>query len=245
MVGNHIDRFKEKDLVMIGPSLPHVWRFEESFFDSDGEFTGEGIIIRFSYDYLDQFFQLGENTNLNTCLKSSNKGCCFSNNTKEEVIPLMLRMPQQDSTERLYSLISIFKIINLINEYKLLSGPSIFEGNLKSRDYNFNRAIEFLFNNYNQEIRIDDMLEISHMAYGTFFGAIKNIYGMSFKELLIKLRIEYACHLLVYEQISISEIAMKSGFNSLANFHRQFKELKCCTPGNYRKQHGFLLSETG
>jgi AraC-like DNA-binding protein len=48
-------------------------------------------------------------------------------------------------------------------------------------------------------------------------------------------RIDYACNFLYAEKdTNIEELAEKSGFNSKVSFNRQFKNIKGCTPSEYR-----------
>ena len=51
---------------------------------------------------------------------------------------------------------------------------------------------------------------------------------------LNKKRIEYAEKLLVDPELSITEVALQSGFSSLSAFIRMFKLIKDCTPTEFR-----------
>ncbi|MDD5149035.1 MAG: helix-turn-helix domain-containing protein, partial [Flavobacterium sp.] len=52
--------------------------------------------------------------------------------------------------------------------------------------------------------------------------------------------IGYAARWLVEKDLSISEIAFKSGFNNIANFNRSFKSIKKRTPSQYREDFSGL-----
>lgn len=49
-----------------------------------------------------------------------------------------------------------------------------------------------------------------------------------------QLRIKHACRLLNTTDMPLEAIAQVSGFNSKSSFYRIFKNLKCCTPNEYR-----------
>ena len=49
-----------------------------------------------------------------------------------------------------------------------------------------------------------------------------------------QLRIKHACELLNTTDIPLEAIAQESGFNSKSSFYRIFKNLKSCTPNEYR-----------
>lgn len=49
-------------------------------------------------------------------------------------------------------------------------------------------------------------------------------------------RIERSCELLVNTDIPISEIALRTGFNSFSYYSKRFRELMHCTPSEYREK---------
>ena len=76
IVGDSIDKFRENDLVFLGSLLPHVWRCNDEFFMKNGSFSGEGLVIQFTEDFLGKnFFDLPENTGLKKFLEQSAQGC--------------------------------------------------------------------------------------------------------------------------------------------------------------------------
>jgi AraC-like DNA-binding protein len=71
-----------------------------------------------------------------------------------------------------------------------------------------------------------------------FSHVFKNITGQSFHSYLVKTRVAFAKHYLKESNMSITDIAFHSGFNSLQTFNRVFKSLTGFTPGNYRRENG-------
>ena len=61
------------------------------------------------------------------------------------------------------------------------------------------------------------------------------MFRMTFKEYLLKVRIGYACQLLIEDVLSIAEIAYESGFQNISNFNRQFKRIKGITPKEFKQ----------
>jgi AraC-like DNA-binding protein len=62
--------------------------------------------------------------------------------------------------------------------------------------------------------------------------------NMSWYDYLITRRIMQAEKLLADQDLSIMQVAMKSGFSSLATFNRVFRAKKNCTPSQYKTQYG-------
>ena len=64
----------------------------------------------------------------------------------------------------------------------------------------------------------------------------KEIAGMSPIQYLISYRLERACHMLAHTTLPVTAIALDCGFDNISYFIRKFKEIKGCTPKEYRKK---------
>ena len=73
---------------------------------------------------------------------------------------------------------------------------------------------------------------MSETAFSRFF--LKNT-GMNFSNYVRKIRIGYACSLLLETEMKVVDIAGESGFQNLSLFNRQFKNETGKTPQEYRK----------
>jgi len=238
LIGDHIERFEENDLVFLGSYLPHEWRCENSCYSLSGEFLGECIVIQFLYDSFGQgFFELPENRGIKNFFSKASQGCKIYGETKKKILLLMQDMLSKDDVERLYTLFSIFKILAPTDEYKLLSSPAFLEPFTTTENDSLKSVIQYIHQNFQKEIKVSELLEISNMSNTTFFTSFKKLYRMTFKKYLSNIRIGYACRLIANDTYNISQIAYDSGFENLSNFNRQFKAIKGCTPGEYKKHH--------
>jgi len=73
------------------------------------------------------------------------------------------------------------------------------------------------------------------MGITAFCNFFKQHHKTTFVEYLNIVKIGHACKLLNEKDENIVGAAYKSGFNTLANFNRQFKKIKNMTPSEYRK----------
>lgn len=69
---------------------------------------------------------------------------------------------------------------------------------------------------------------------------INNHFGTSFPKVVNDFRIQLACGLLKQNNLSITEIASRCGFNTQRNFNRVFREITGKTPKEYKNE--FKLS---
>ena len=68
-------------------------------------------------------------------------------------------------------------------------------------------------------------------SFCRFFKAQTN---KTYVEYLNEFRVKAACLMLANNQLTIKEICYSCGFNSLSNFHFQFKKIMKTSPLNYR-----------
>lgn len=242
IVGDDISEFKENDLVFLGSSLSHVWRCDPEYYFDNGTFSGKGYVIQFLEDFMGKgFIDLLENRGLRDFFSHSSRGCEFFGRTKERIIEIMIGMNQMPPAQKLYALLSIFEIFASTEEYKFICSPVFQENTKMSESGPLRDVVEYLLQNFKNDVMLKDVLEIANMSNTQFFLAFKKMYRMPFKSYLLKLRIGYACRLLANPDLNISQIAYESGFENLSNFNRHFKSIKGETPTAYRKNLEFKL----
>ena len=237
MVGDSIDRFKNNDLVLIGSYTPHESLCDPEYFDHPDGFQGEGIVIQFVYNFLgESFFSIPENNNLNKFILGSTRGYVFYGETKKRLISVILKMEELKNSERLYALFSIFKIFSTTKEFNLLSSHAFSESFWFDESGPMQKALKFIQQNFQKQIGIKELLEISNMSNTSFYAAFKQTYRMPFKDYLLHIRVGYACKLLIDKSYNISGVAYNSGFGNISNFNRQFKKIKGITPSQFQDQ---------
>ncbi len=90
-----------------------------------------------------------------------------------------------------------------------------------------------------EDLCLDDVAAIAGFSKYHFTRLFKNFTGTSFYKYLNKKRIEHAEKLLVDPELSITEVALQSGFSSLSAFIRMFKLIKDCTPTEFRNLYEY------
>lgn len=94
------------------------------------------------------------------------------------------------------------------------------------------QTIEFKLQD--QDFKIEDLADTMKMGRAVFYRKVKSILGVSPIDLVKDMRIKRAVQLLDSGNYNISQIAYMSGFSSPQYFSRVFKELKNCTPSEYK-----------
>ena len=236
MVGDNVDRFVEHDLIFIGPYLPHQWVPDQYYPGNPENYQERAFVIQFLHDFLgERFFDLPENVTLKKFLSGSLRGCKFHGEAKEKIISILLKMMDYTDTGRLFGLLSIFEVFASTSEFQYLSSPASVVSFMMKENESMQKALQYIMQNFQKDIQIKDLLEVTNMSYPTFYNYFRKNYKVPFKEYLLEIRVDYACKLLKDESLNISEIAYNCGFENLSNFNRQFKRIKNATPSLFQK----------
>lgn len=95
-----------------------------------------------------------------------------------------------------------------------------------------------------EDLSLEDIATKTGFSKYHFSRLFKDFVGTSFYKYLNERRIDYATNLLLDQSISITEVAVNSGFNSISAFMRMFKIIKGCTPTQFRSLNSSLSSST-
>jgi len=235
MVGDHIGYFNEGDLVFMGPELPHVWINDEKYLTGQVKSPAKAIVIQFVEQFLGEYFlNIPEIEVLKKKLKLARRGMVLKGKTREKISALMKDMLGQNGLQRLASLFTIFDTLSGSPEFELLASPS-YEVHSGAGSDRFNLITEYIMNNFTKDITLPEIAGVVNMGVTAFCNFFKQHHKVTFVEYLNKVKIGYACKLLGEKDDSIVDIAYHSGYNTLANFNRQFRKLKNMTPSEYRK----------
>jgi AraC-like DNA-binding protein len=94
---------------------------------------------------------------------------------------------------------------------------------------------QFIDQNYTlSELRISTLAKLYKTSETYFRREFKKYYGESPIEYIKRRRIEMACHLLRTELYTITDVASRSGFESISYFSLEFKRYVGCSPSAYR-----------
>lgn len=99
----------------------------------------------------------------------------------------------------------------------------------------FDRVFKYIDNNYMYDITLDDLADISGYSKYHFSRIFKQYSSVSYSSYLNERRIRAAEDMLLNSEVSVTEIAVRSGFKSLATFNRVFRKIKRCTPSEFKK----------
>ena len=98
----------------------------------------------------------------------------------------------------------------------------------------FGAVFSYLDRHFAEDLTLEDVAAVAGFSKFHFSRTFKQLSGCNFYEYLCHRRIKSSEALLMKPDLSISQIALQSGFSSVSTFNRTFKKLKGCTPTQYR-----------
>lgn len=108
------------------------------------------------------------------------------------------------------------------------------EGHLYTRKDLFLQIEQYLYLNFYKQIKEEDVALALDVKPYTISTLMKNEYETSVYQELCRIRIQYACALLKATTMSITQIAMDCGFESIATFQRVFQKETGLLPSTYQ-----------
>ena len=98
------------------------------------------------------------------------------------------------------------------------------------------RLFEFVRVNYAEKISVEQATQLVHMSQAQFMKVFKKVSGMTFVAHVTRVRINNALRLLRETDLTIAEIAAKTGFSDQSYFDRRFRQAFGKSPREWRKK---------
>ena len=112
--------------------------------------------------------------------------------------------------------------------------------NIDMADTLMQEAARYIRINYMKDLSLESVAAHVNISPTYFSKKFKSSTGFGYKEYLIYVRIQEASDMLLETNESISEIALKCGFNDSDYFGNAFKKTKGISPLKYRKNNKYM-----
>lgn len=235
IAGDHIGTFVPGHVAIIGPNLPHDW---VSDLEPGVVAVNRDAVVQFTDEWIRRCQELmPELLELNDLLERSRRGIVFSGATSwraAETIMLIINSRGSEQISNLFKLLSLFANAPT-DEREVVAS----EWMGRPTDADARAAVEaglnYIFENLTGDIRLSTAAQLAFMSEPTFSKYFKRAAGMTFSNMVKKLRIAHARRLLDSTDHPVTQVATMSGYHNMANFNRQFLSEVGTTPTNYRR----------
>lgn len=143
---------------------------------------------------------------------------------------LSLNIMNNSNRLKIDGLLYLF-IGNLIENNKYMDKEN---SNTQVDEY-INISIDFINNNYSNNIKVNDIANYVGLNRSYFSNLFTKKMGISPQEYLLSLKMEKACNLLTNLQLSIGDVARQVGYEDQLTFSKIFKKSKGVSPKLYRE----------
>ena len=231
-IGQKIYNLVEGDIVLIWPMEMH------EIVDAD---RTRSVILQFSNTIADAVFDFKRiihyyhnlhviciNTHRELALKLGEiarkmRDTFISNNNNKEILCTML----------------LFEFMLILDAHKQeLSGELTDSYSSPVTDelyFKMVKVTDYIKNNLTDDnLTQSEMAKRAGISKDYFSRIFKEITGLNYNKWLNLIRVEKAAELMSNDGMSLTEIAMLSGFQSISSFNRVFKEQKNMSPSEYR-----------
>ncbi len=108
----------------------------------------------------------------------------------------------------------------------------------KQKEYvqKFNQILEYIDDHYMDDVTLESVAYMAGFSKYHFSRLFKQYTDFTFCDYLCYRRIKAAEEFLSKPDLSITEVALQSGFPSISTFNRLFKQQKGITPSEYRSK---------
>ena len=185
--------------------------------------------VKFPYELLDKHLSgLCALNKLPLAIKLSNK----SFDLAKEIFERLIEECNSDNKK----IASDIYIETMIEQLIIISLRESADGAYANQSAFLNRSLGYLYSHFNENISISDAAEYMGYTPNYFNTVFRESMGAPFGQYLRDLRLSYASNLLRSCDMSITEVALESGFESLAHFSRSFHEKYGSSPKEYRRK---------
>ncbi len=231
MVGDHHDYIDDTELVLIGPKLYHCWL--------NGHINREEqiheITIQFPADLFgDEMLMKNVMRPIRDLLHNASRGISFSRATIDLVKDKIIYLSKRRGFDSFLELQSLLFDLANSRDQRFLTNYAFQEDNDEGNGKNIDLVYQYINENYQKKLRLEDAAELMNMSVVSFTRLMKQCSGKSFVEFVNDVRIGYATRMLIDSNKSVAEICFECGFNNLSNFNRFFKKKQGFTPTEFR-----------
>lgn len=231
-VGNTVERFRQGDVFLLGSNLPHTFQ------KADAGMMVAAMVIQFNADFLgEHFMQLPECKALMQLLIAAQSGLKLQMPLAGTILTQIMSIAEQEGLPAILALLQALQQITAQRQYVAVSSLSA-ENFIARGKERIDDVYRYTIANFHTEIRLQDMADIANLTVPAFCGYFKKITRKTYVQFLNEVRIGHACKKLAETEDSIRDICFASGYNTPANFNKQFMRIIHLTPMQYRLQMG-------
>lgn len=227
-IGNAVGEFETNDIYLLGSNLPHTFQKRET------QMIASAIVVQFKDNcWGNTFLEVPECRHIKQLLNKSSSGLKMQGPVKLHLITLIKALETARDFQRVLLLGQCLDLIATSQEYTTVSNQEV-KIHKKERAC-IDSIFQYTIDNFRDPVTLSQVADIACMSVPAFCNYFKRSTKKTYIDFLNEIRVGYACTLLMETKKTVLDICFDSGYNTMANFHKQFLKIKRVTPLQYRK----------
>jgi len=242
IIGNRVEPFEAGDMVFIGSHVPHIWLSDPAFYEQGSTLKSKVIITYINPAIFNQLLgSLKEFDQIRGMVQQAAKGIRIYGRTRNVIAERLKSLSATSGFEKVNGVLQIMHLISTSSDkgYILPHAP-IRIGS--SGEDKLIIAINFVKENLDRPIYLQEVAALTCMTEPSFSRYFKQRMKRNFSTFLTELRMERAKELFLQGDASVKEVAFHCGYDSLAHFHKLFKDHTGLSPAKYKSRYRFTPS---
>lgn len=228
LVGGIIGKITEGMIVVVGNDVPHcVLRASADC---------KAVLVHIPSELLkwdeERFPELAHGIDY---IRNSKSGIVYSDaQLARTVANLAGKIASAEGFLRISLMMRLLHILSTTPPASTLLAEQHHENVSREHESAIDRVYRYVYEHYLHDFSLSEIAAYAGMNASALCRAFKKASGYTIWQFCNRLRIEYACNLLLTTNMTTLQIAYQSGFNSYPHFSTQFKIHTHLTPSQYR-----------
>jgi AraC-like DNA-binding protein len=235
IIGDQIGRFGPGHVALVGSGVPHDW---VSDLDPGEVIVNRDVVIQLHPDWVHESVRvIPELLEVADLLELSQRGVEFVGETGRRAAQLIEAVGRCTGTARVGALYTLLAFLAHApeSESPCINSTWIADSTSKESVAAVEAGLAYILEDLRGPITAQRAAELAYMSQPSFSKHFKRASGLSFTEMVRRLRIAQACRLLLSTDMKVSRICEEVGYTNLSNFNRQFLTEMGATPREYRR----------
>ena len=236
-VGEGVLDYQQGDIALIGSNVPHLHLCNAKLNPAMSFEPSAGEALQFHPKmFPSELEEVPDYQFIYQLLQKSHYGIRFYD--KELFEDLRQRFQEIDRYEYTHRIIGLFRILELLStckSTKLMSATAYSSTNFAvEANEPVSKIYTYLFNHYKEKSTLREIADYVKQNPSALCRYFRQRTDKSIFQCLAEIRVEHACKLLSYSNLSVSQIAYESGYGNVPYFIKQFESITRQTPKEYR-----------
>lgn len=236
-IGHSIERFSGGEIVLLGSNLPHYWKNDAVYSETENALQAEAIVVRFSTNFAGEpFWELPETKPIQRLLSRAGVGLQLLDPLRADIAGQLHALVEKDGLVQLTALLHILDQIARSEAVAPISPGYVPNPQLTRQSERLSRVVGHLMQRVEAPVSLPEIAELANMNPAAFCRYFKSQTGQTLTQFVTDLRIRYACDLLTRTDGSITLISEQAGFENVSYFVQAFRKKQGVTPARFRQR---------